>query len=652
MSDTMDTQVIGFDLGHGETALTVVQAREDAAPRALSLTGAQGKGRQHITAVAVHPTRGVLVGESAITDGTTQLYLAFKSPHLDDPAMHVPTRLLVETIVADVTGKGSVRRDGARRWVFGAPSGWDKELLKEYAKLLAVPGLDDPYTTVEVVPESRAALLYARDSGEVPVTAGQLSGSVLIVDVGSSTTDFTSVVKRRMAPSDRGTALGAGLIEQTMLRRAIEASPQRAEIEDALGESPFQRLRLEVFCRRIKEEYFLIDPADLSSPNSVIIKTYKLITRTGAVYFPIEVGEEEMTAILATPQPALGGRSWPEAFRDDLMTVAAGLADPPDSVLLTGGASRMTFVQEITRTVFGPDRTLLGSEPEVAIARGLALAGRIGVRAGGFRSDITSLTTGTGISLLVADRLPDLAQRLGAGLTEGMTERYVIPAFQQWRSGRIKTLRDMAAQVASEMRADITRPNNPKVNRIISDWQDEMQPALEALTRPICNRWRIPPAAMALQRQKVSGSTEVDLAPNITPGTEAIGTMATAINTVVLGILGTWLLTSTGAIVLAMGPVGAVVAFVAAMVTLVIGREAALEKAQTSNLPLWMRQLKSEEGLVQRLKSSASVEEGRLALQLANEFLEKEGPNLGAKIAADLALRLEAQAREAELLIS
>ncbi|MEU8006200.1 hypothetical protein AB0B66_34005 [Catellatospora sp. NPDC049111] len=652
MNDPLDTLVVGFDLGHGETALTVVQAREEAAPRALALTGAQGKGRQHITAVAVHPTNGVLVGESAINDHVAQLYLTFKSPRFDDPAMSVPTRLFVEAIVNDVTTKGSVRKDGARRWVFGAPSGWTKDALKEYARLLAVPGLDDPSTMIEVVPESRAALLYARDSGEVPVRAGQLSGSVLIVDVGSSTTDFTSVVGRRMAPSDLGTALGAALIEQTMLTRAIATSPQREQIEDALQESPFQRLRLEVFCRRIKEEFFLIDPADLANPSSVIIKTYKLVTRTGPIYFQVEVDVEEMTAILSTPLAQLGGRTWPQAFRQDLESVAAGLSRPPDSVLLTGGASRMTFVQDITRTVFGADAVLLGSEPEVAIARGLALAGRIGVRAGGFRSDITSLTTGQAISALVADRLPDLAQRLGAGLTEGMTENYVIPAFKRWRAGGITTLRDMAAEVADQMRAEITKPNNPKIASIIAAWQDELQPDLEALTRPICNRWRIPPAAMALPRHAASAGASVDLTPDITPGTAALGTMATAINTVVLGILGAWLIGSTSAIVLAMGPVGAAVAFIAALIALVVGRETALEKAQTANLPMTLRQLGSEATLVQKLRAAAPTEEKRLAVRLANEFLEAEGPRLAGQIATSLATRLEAQAREAELLIS
>jgi hypothetical protein len=92
-----------------------------------------------------------------------------------------------------------------------------------------------------------------------------------------------------------------------------------------------------------------------------------------------------METVLNTPQPSLEGLSWRQAFRAALDGVAAQLTEPPDAELLTGGASRMHFVQEETREVFGADRMLLGMETEVAIARGLALAGRMSLRAAAFR---------------------------------------------------------------------------------------------------------------------------------------------------------------------------------------------------------------------------------------------------------------------------
>jgi len=651
MTDASDPVVVGFDLGHGETALALTHARKTTAPTVLELTGASGNGRQHITAVGEHPDRGVLLGEEAVeARGVTSLFLAFKSPQIERDAVRRPVQLLVGGIRDDVTGRGLVPPNGAVRWTFGAPSGWSAELRTAYGELLRSAGL----ARVDVVPESRAALLYARESGEVTLDPDQLHGGVLIVDVGSSTTDITFVDGLRMRPVDRGSQLGAGLIDKTILRRAIDEHPQRAEVQELLHEDRFERLRLELHCRQVKEAFFRVDPGRwAANPHETVIRTRSIVGRRGKIYFNVELSAADMAEVLATPQPSLGGQSWVDSFRGDLLAVAEEIGRPPDLVLLTGGASRMHFVLEVSRELFGADRVRMGTEPEVAIARGLALAGQMSVRAAGFREDVHRLVRGDQIKLLVSDRLPAFAQKLGDAAAAGMTERYVIPAFRQWRAGTITTLNDLTSQIITAMRTDLTDPANPRLARASAEWQNELHPELEELTRPICNRWQLPPAAMRLPPVTVQGGGgKLTIGTNLGAATEVLDNVATAITVVVAGVVAVTLFGAGTALIATTGPIGVVVAFIAIVSGLSMGKDAAMEKAMKANLPLRLRQMRTEAKLVEKLREGATAEEAALSAKLSAQFLADGGAQLVSEITAGIAKELEALAIEAELLIA
>jgi hypothetical protein len=648
--------VVGFDLGHGETAVAVVQSDTAVAPAVVDLPGASGSGRQHVTAVAEHPTRGVLLGESAVEATlVTSLYLNFKSPRVNREEVRRPTRLLVNKIREGMAEAGIATPARPQRWVFGAPSGWDSGVRDGYARLLRTAGLDRPGVTIEVVPESRAALLYARDSGEVPVEANQLSGTVLIIDIGSSTTDFTVVTGRHLRPPvDSGTRLGANLIDKLILRWAIDHSEHRELIEKLIEEDPYERLRLELFCRRAKEQYFRADPQRWrEDPDRPIPYSRPLPVDGPWKYFTFNLTAKVMDRLLATPIPELGGRSWPAAFRTDLVAVADTAPHRPDLVLLTGGASRMRFAQDIVRSLFGPGRVVIGSEPELAIARGLAIAGRISVRAAGFRSDVDSLLRGPRIGTLVEERLPDLAQAMAKAAIDGMTERHVIPAFRRWYAGSIATIDQLTDEVVAAIRRELTDPGNPRLTAGIVKWQNELRPDLDLLTRPICLRWFIPPAALSLPAARLGARPdELRLAPSTAPATAAIGNLASAIGALVFGAVATTILVSTGAgLAVSTGPLGVGIATTLVAVGLVMGREAVMAKATSANLPLVLRHLRSEQVLVQKLRDGAAQQEKELRKKLEEQFLSGSGRELVRDIAAALAGQLEAQAAEAELLI-
>ncbi|MFE7032444.1 Hsp70 family protein [Streptomyces sp. NPDC057621] len=650
MADRTATVVVGFDLGHGESALSKTRTDTTKQPEVMDV-GSTGGGRQHVTAVAEHPTRGVLVGrEAADARGVTWFDLGFKSPEVDREEVRRPVLAFVAKVSADAVARDR-ELDGRYpvRWVFGAPSGWSAELRRAYATMLKSAGLQH----VDVVSESRAAMLYARESDKVTVSRDQLAGSMLVVDMGSSTTDFTHVLRRHAGPPiDSGLQLGAGLIDRTILERQLRDHPEREALEELLHNDRQLRLRLELRCREAKERFFRTDPGRFADDPDATVGGYeKVHVGKRAFFLEIELNATEMDVVLDTPQPSLQGRSWRQAFRAALDDVCERLPEQPNAVLLTGGASRMHFVQDQTREVFGADRVLIGLEPEVAIAQGLALAGRMSLRAAGFRSDIRKLLKSDRIGSLVQDRLPALGDKLGEAVADGMTERHVIPAFRRWRVGESATLNDMASGITAALHAELTDPDNPRLKQVIADWQNALRPDLEELTRPICRRWHIPPSAMALPTVAVSGG-KLEVPFDAAAATEVLDNIAKVMNVLVAGVVATTLFGAGTAIIAATGPFAVLVAFAVVWAGLQGGKEAVMGKAREANMPLLMRKVGGENRLITKLRQSAGSQEAQLAQAFSAQFLEDGGQQLMNEITKGIAEDLDALAESAELLIS
>src|SRR4051794_637038 len=94
-SDSTNATIIGFDLGHGETALTKTSSSATKEPQILEIKGK----RTFITAVAKHPEKGVLIGEEAYaTRNLEGLTVGFKSPNLDKPKICEPLKMFVRKV--------------------------------------------------------------------------------------------------------------------------------------------------------------------------------------------------------------------------------------------------------------------------------------------------------------------------------------------------------------------------------------------------------------------------------------------------------------------------------------------------------------------------------------------------------------------------
>jgi hypothetical protein len=184
----------------------------------------------------------------------------------------------------------------------------------------------------------------------------------------------------------------------------------------------------------------------------------------------------------------------------------------------------------------------------------------------------------------------------------------------------------------------------------VATWQNTLVPELEELTRPICLKWGLDPKALSLPQIEVKGG-KLKVPVDTSIGTEMLDNLGDAVSFAAAGVIATTLFGAGAAVIATTGPFAVVIAFFAALALLSGGKDQMLEKAKTSNLPLIVRQMRSEEKLVAKLREEAEKQETELAAQFAQEFM-KQKKSLVAKISSGIAADLDALAADAEYLIS
>ncbi|MBC7269775.1 MAG: hypothetical protein H5T76_13865 [Streptomyces sp.] len=662
-ADAATVAVIGFDLGHGDTALTKVHVgtRSDTAalgdrnapPEIIELGGDR---KQLITAVAVTGDGQVLVGEAAVDVPGARTFVAFKSPDLEREETGRPLELFARHVVEEVR---ATRLTGAPavRWMFGHPSGWHPDQVAAYQALLAEICAPDE---VGLVPESRAALLYARDAGDVRESAKRdraaLVASTLIVDIGSSTTDYTWVVDGTGRPVDHGNVvLGAHLIDKALLKLAVDRSPDvrrlRAALADETGRGAAQTL--EIAARKLKEKFFGIDPRRFQThPRTRVRTTEEVFTADDEVLeLTLTIDQDDMAAVLDRPVPALGDRSWKDAYREDLAAALRGTGTDVRTILLTGGPSRMGFVREITRELAPGADVVLGTEPEFAIARGLALAGRVDQRARGFRADVRQFLESGTVEALVEERLPRLTEKLAEAVTDGLTEKHLIPAFRAWKRRDVITIDDMCARVAAGVNAELGGGDSAALKAVMADWMAELRPELAQHTAVICRRWNLEPSALTLPEVTMSGS-RMTVPVNTSAATDVLNNVTNLVNVVIAGVIATALLGHGFALLMVTGPFAVVVAAVAMFWGFTYVKEKIMEEIGDKDLPMAVRKLVREESMVRKLREQAPAQEAALATELAEQLRTGDQGRLAREITTSIERQLASVAADVELLIA
>jgi molecular chaperone DnaK (HSP70) len=344
-------EIIGFDLGHGETALAYI-LNNNPEPQKLLLH----KVHCQPTMIAYSTEQGVLFGKPALNQKATDFQIAFKKRPTSEPNYQKVMKDYVNAIYEHLVQTNQLQKDDQNHFFIGCPSEWTDAEIAEYQKLLKSSHLPD----VSVIEESFAALMQARMSDLV--TGEEIKGNVLVIDVGSSTTDCTLVkAGRHEKDGDFGIDLGAGLLDKAILDYSLGQNEDREDIESVFQKFPYFRHSCEFKCRQAKEEYFCIPDNYLDAESKVdgSLKIQKVGIFEPIVYKQIikNVTEQPLNNCLPKSKhflPSLKGvnlqKSWQDNFRFFLTETKQGLEKKGvkvNTIILTGGASKMDFIPEI-----------------------------------------------------------------------------------------------------------------------------------------------------------------------------------------------------------------------------------------------------------------------------------------------------------------
>jgi hypothetical protein len=369
--------------------------------------------RNILTAIARDPRdRRRIIGEEAVAlAGAREFTLNFKeAPDPDD--MATPDSILfVQALLNEFLGK-TYSRDHALL-IVGHPAGWDKKTKSAFVRHLEALRMQ-----MRVLPESQAALIHVRGPvlenharPEAKNTNTRQTQRILVIDIGSSTTDFTFIEDLKPRNLPLGADFGCRAIDLKMaglVREAFASQPDMmAILEDDGG---FEYLLLA--CRRAKEAQFSGSPPII------------LDQRINPAFKPIVGAVWKWLTAIQVPELIAAPGGWLDQLRNLMLQAADELAgNLPEQVVLTGGGSRIPAAGQLCRMVFPTAVILHDPEPSLSVARGLALAGLHEVRVARFRSEIAGLLHASafvnlceeGLRSAVSVLLRDFVAQLRAG---------------------------------------------------------------------------------------------------------------------------------------------------------------------------------------------------------------------------------------------
>ncbi len=364
---------IGLDIGDGESCLGWAPL-DRSEPTRIYARPRSGE-RSIVTAMVRSPSgapRCRLIGDEAVTSrGATHFSVNFKRA-ADALRPETPDAVVfAQSLVAEFREHHpEVFRDGLA--FVGHPAGWSAEAVTAYGRHLELLGLP-----VRLMPESQSALLHVRDRG----CDERRLDRVLVVDIGSSTTDFTVVEDLSPRNLPVGATLGCRQIDEQLAGLVRDALHHDAALMESLafdGGPDFLLLA----CRWAKEAQF----------SGVSRRIMNLRESCEERFRPIVATAWTWLLDLEIPQLVAAPHGWGEGFRAVLAEVTDLLGGRrPHLVVLTGGGSRMPLAGQLCREAFPDAIVEHDGEPAFAVARGLVSNGQQRADVERFRHEVTDL---------------------------------------------------------------------------------------------------------------------------------------------------------------------------------------------------------------------------------------------------------------------
>ena len=616
----------GFDLGDAESAVSRLADAEQSVPEELTVAGA----KSFVTACAVTAEGGLLVGEQACyAAGVSRRALRFKSRFLTEPASAADLRSFAAGVLGELYGSGDLIKNEDCCVYVGCPAGWDKNAREDYRAVFERAG----YPPLRIVSESRAAMVSACQSKHLQVGYDILSKSVLVVDIGSSTTDFAYIVGGREAEISTGgeVFLGGGVMDEILLDESVARAKDAKELRRVFAESEPWRTYCEFKARRLKERYFS-DEAYWSANDcseTVLVRYGRPLKLT------LRMDAEMARLLLERGSPRLAGGSFRTEFTAALREVRDQTTQrPPELLFLTGGVSKLPAVRAWCREIFPEAVVVSGTEPEFSVSRGLAWSGRIDEELRQFRQEIEDLRLSDAVERIVSGRISSLYAAAVDAMLEPVIDEVVMPVFDRWRSGELGTLTEADAALQRDLEAFLrTDGARQKLAAPVTAWLRPVAEDLEEYTVPICVRHHVPFQALSLRAGLSAEDIDIRLeAKNLFP-VEEITWLIDSILSLLVGLL----CGGSGMALISGGPVGIVAGAGASLLLLLLGRERMQQAMLAADMPKPLRKLVSRAAFRARLNPIARS----LRREIAKRFESGKNAEITAKTVAEISQQIE-----------
>ena len=618
----------GFDLGDAESAVTRLIRGEDETPRVIPVQEAGS----FITAYAMKKDGKLLIGEGACYDPEVLVRkLRFKSRFLTDNAARKDIRSFAAGVLGELLLSGDLVRGDDQCFYIGCPAGWDKAAREEYRGLFESAG----YPPLKIVSESRAALVSACRSRHLQVGYDILSRPVLVVDIGSSTTDFAYILSGREVELKTGgeVALGGGIMDEILLEEAVDASPDGEKLRRIFTENEAWRTYCEFAARRLKEKYYSDVDYWQHEPltQTLTIRAQRIPARLKLTMTP-----EMADKLLNRKSERLEGRSFRRVFTDSLRQVRESISDrQPELIFMTGGVSRMPELRRWCGEIFPEAVVICGSEPEYSVAKGLAECGLIDEELREFKGEIERLIESTAVEDVVEKHIDALYRSTVDSIVDPILEQAAIPVIDRWRDGSIERLEEIDAILEKEIDAYLhSDAGRELLGKTVAAWLKKVSAGLEEHTMPICVRHNVPFTALNLTSYLSLSDIDIHVEARDLFAIREITWLIDAIVSVIVGLL----CGGGGLALIATGVQGILIGFVVSALVLALGREQMQGAFLRMNVPKPIRKLMPKS----YLRSRADRISGEVKASLYAKLEQEKNADITEKLVADISGQIEA----------
>lgn len=363
--------LIGIDFGHGETTASFYSTNSinGTVERLHILDGQTPESCKVESAVCRNEKTGDWQFAKDIRDyALPDFTLHFKAPMNEitpknKEAFGAFIKLVFEHIVQNQSFLNYNPVTGERNFEIyvACPSGWGKEdasQIQEYKKFVS------SIIPVDwVIKESDAA--YFKFKAEQRF----IDTSVLVIDIGSSTIDFTAYGKDVSKPSTDGRKHGASAVENVIFKyfekNDSDFNKAKQESEPLCTQSHLNwRNAVTHYIKGQKEDYYTneLSILTLDLSNSLICNV------KGRIFDVSVIAKEQLENEILAPYR----QTLLQDLNDEKLRLEKEQIGIPKIVVLTGGASRMPWLQKLVKDVFTESQVYRDSEPSYVVSDGVA----------------------------------------------------------------------------------------------------------------------------------------------------------------------------------------------------------------------------------------------------------------------------------------